>query len=195
MVVTGDVALDGSGVFNTSGVVTNTASVTLGGGGDLTASALVGASSLARSIALLGTFTPTTTQKATWQPTRTLHGRLTMTETGQDVDVWAHDYVELIFVVEESDGTTADLSGASAEWHAASGQGGDAVLSDSDSDVSVSVSDPAAGEITVTIDSNTTGDLGGRRYHHELDVVDANGVRHTVAEGRLYIKRSTTPAN
>jgi hypothetical protein len=56
----------------------------------------------------------------------------------------------------------------------------------------ISVTDAAAGEITVTIDSGVTDGLAGR-YQHEVRVTDQDGDTAVVTEGRVRIADRVTP--
>jgi hypothetical protein len=118
-----------------------------------------------------------------------------MAKTQQDIGTTdpyhEGDSLELIVDVDE-DGSDKDLTQASVSWTVAHRLGASPTLSDSDSGVSASVTDAAAGEVTVTIDSGVTDGLAGR-YQHELRVTDLNGDTAVVAEGRFRIAERVTP--
>jgi hypothetical protein len=126
-------------------------------------------------------------------PPPELEGCLDEIRDRQHIDVTARDQFVRRIVVDDGEGGRQDLSGATAEWSAAAVRGGSASLSDADAGVSISVSDAAAGELTLTVATDVTAGLGGGRYHHEVDVIDAAGVRRSVCEGWLHIQRATTP--
>jgi len=101
------------------------------------------------------------------------------------------DALELIVDVDEA-GDDKDLAQATVSWTLAHRPGATPTLSDSDSGVTATVTDAAAGEVTVTIDSGVTDGLAGR-YQHELRVTDRNGDTAVVAEGRVRIADRVTP--
>jgi hypothetical protein len=75
----------------------------------------------------------------------------------------------------EDDGSAKALSGASVDWWLLPSQGAptsEAVLSGSDSGVSVSIVDAAAGRIDVVIDQDVTDGLGGSTLWQRLEVDD-----------------------
>lgn len=73
----------------------------------------------------------------------------------------------------EDEGAARDLSGVSPEWYLLARRGdpdSEALLSGSDSGVSVAIVDAPAGRIDVTVEKNVTGGLGGQRYWQRLVV-------------------------
>jgi len=122
----------------------------------------------------------------------TLEAALDTPARRQDLDIIARDYVAVRFDVNLSPaGAPDDLNNVDAEWSAAVTRGGDAILDETQSGVSLSV-DSAGGTALLTIATGETADLGGGRYHHELDLVDIQGRRRTAATGTLHIEHSTT---
>jgi len=132
------------------------------------------------------------TTGAVFDVVSTLSATLDAPETRQDLDIVARDYVAVRFDVDLSPaGAPDDLSGVSAEWSAAVTRGGEHVLDETQSGVTLSV-DAAGGTALLTIATGETAALGGGRYHHELDLIDSKGRRRTAATGTLHIKHSTT---
>jgi hypothetical protein len=78
--------------------------------------------------------------------------------------------------IEES-GSAKDISGASVDWVLVPDRGDDvseALLTSSDSGVTVSIVDGANDRLDVTIDQDVTTDYGGQRYWQRLTVDDAS---------------------
>ena len=121
-----------------------------------------------------------------------LDGHIDGPATRQHIETVAHDQLVRRIDVTD-DGERANLSGATVEWRAATVRGAESVLSDESPGVTATVTDATAGEITLTIASDVTGDLDGR-YHHECDVIGANDIRRTVTVGTFRVKRATTPS-
>ena len=74
----------------------------------------------------------------------------------------------------KENGSAKDISGASTAWFLLPDQGdpdGDAVLSDSDSGISVSIVDAANGRLDITINQGETDGLSGR-YWQRIEVDD-----------------------
>lgn len=116
-----------------------------------------------------------------------------MTKLNQDVGgpndpYYAGDSLEITISVDDANGNNKDLSGASVSWVVAEKPGGSAVIDGSTTDVSVSVTDAAAGEVTVTVGNGVTDDLVGS-YYHELEVTDSAGDVDTVMRGRFDVER------
>lgn len=107
---------------------------------------------------------------------------------GSDDPYFAGDSLEITITVDDADGNDKDLSGASVSWALAEKPGGAAVLDGSSTGVTVSVTNAATGEVTVTIAGGTTDDLVGS-YYHELEVTDSAGDVDTVARGRFDVER------
>jgi hypothetical protein len=106
---------------------------------------------------------------------------------GTDADpYYAGDSLELTFDVDQPDGTAKDLTGATVSWAVASRPGDTPALDDGDAGVTLTISDAANGEVTVTVDAGATSDLSGL-YYHELEVEDASGAVDTVARGEFTV--------
>ena len=107
-------------------------------------------------------------------------------DIGFDESYYEGDSLDIVVTVEE-DGSAKDLSGASASWAMSPTPGDTVELSSSDSGVSVSITDEAAGEITVSISEATTEGLVGSWYH-EVRVTDSAGDKSVVTTGRMAIE-------
>lgn len=86
------------------------------------------------------------------------------------------EYIRWEFTVTEN-GSAKSLIGASVEWHLLDSQGdlkADAVLTDSDSGVSMQITDGANGAIELEIESDATSDMADE-YWHRVVVTDSNG--------------------
>jgi len=93
---------------------------------------------------------------------------------GTETVVAGESYEHVISV--EDNGSAVDITGASVSYHVVPTIGAAdsaAVFDGGDSDVSVSITDAAAGEVTVTVEQGVTDALGGNRYWRRLVVDDA----------------------
>lgn len=87
------------------------------------------------------------------------------------------------------DGSAKDISGASLSWYLLPSRGddtADAVLEDSDGDVSATITDAANGRADVVVDQGATSDLSGR-YWQRFEVDDA-GSGLQIWRGDVYIE-------
>lgn len=107
-----------------------------------------------------------------------------MVAENQDIDITAGDDVERVFNVTEG-GSAKPLGGTTPAWGMAREQGGTSVLDDGDAGVGVSITDAAAGEVTLTLSPSATDSLVGD-YFHELDIDDV-----TVSQGVLSVEPET----
>lgn len=116
-----------------------------------------------------------------------------MTSTAQDIGgdadpYFAGDSLEITIDVDEPDGSVKDLTGASVAWGVARDPGDGTVLTGATTGVSVSITDAANGEVTVTVDAGVTDDLAGA-YVHELEVTDVASDQDTVMRGAFKVDR------
>jgi len=97
--------------------------------------------------------------------------------------VWEHTV--------EEDGSAKDLSGASVNYYLLAEQGDandDALLDDSDADITAAIVDAANGRIDVTFASGATDPYAGQSLWQRLIVDDAAGDR-SIWHGPLYVAR------
>lgn len=118
-----------------------------------------------------------------------------MTKTEQNVGgpedpYFAGDSITLEVTVEKADGSIIDLSGASISWALADHSGADPLLDDTDSTVTINITDAANGELEVVIDSGATDPYNGKKYH-ELEVESESGDKTTVLTGAFIIRQDT----
>ena len=91
------------------------------------------------------------------------------------------DTLEINVTVEDGDdpdGGPKDLLGGAVSYAILDSHRARVLLDDDDEGITAEVTDTAGGEITVTIDADTTTALGGT-YRHRLRVVDNGGRRKT----------------
>lgn len=87
-------------------------------------------------------------------------------------------------------GSTKDLTGASVDWYLLPAQGADmsdVLLDTSAEGVTANITDPAAGEVEITIDQGVTDGLAGRNCWQLLVVDDGGGGRQKW-RGNWYIE-------
>lgn len=109
----------------------------------------------------------------------------------QDVaDHHQGDALDINVSVENPDGTSKDLTSATAEWllfENESDLDADALLTKTTGGGGISITDAANGKLTVSIDTNDTSSLVGQK-HHRLRVTDSDGDRVTVFTGTFTIE-------
>lgn len=94
--------------------------------------------------------------------------------------------MEITVDVDNPDGTAKDLTGASVEFALSERPDGPEELSQDDSGVTAAVTDAAAGEVTITIDADTTDGMA-RKWYYEVRVTDSEGKKSVVTRGTLRI--------
>lgn len=95
-------------------------------------------------------------------------------ELGSIDHYWEGNTLHLPFAVENPDGTSKDISGATISWELARFPGGPAVLSDDDTGVSTTVTDAANGTFRVELAAGTTTDFTGG-YRERVEIEDSSG--------------------
>lgn len=113
-----------------------------------------------------------------------------MVETEQDIGAetepyFAGDALQIIDDVYD-EGQLRNLADDDVEWVLETRLNRNEVLSDQDSGVSATITDPQAGEITIRIDGGVTTGMEGR-YRHRVKVIDQSGAPATVSVGRFRI--------
>jgi hypothetical protein len=108
----------------------------------------------------------------------------------QDLTVVSGDDRTLRFAIVDPAGATLDLTGAQAvRWGCARLQAnGNYVLPASVTKTlanGVAITDAAGGIIEVTLAGTDTAALSQGRYHHELELTDADGAVSTLAMGTM----------
>ena len=113
-----------------------------------------------------------------------------MTDTAQDIGTdptdpyIAGDTLRITETITEPDGSPKNLTGATVEWAVARYATESPVLDASDADVTLDVTDAAAGIVTVAVAADVTADMNGE-YIHEFRVTDQAGDQDTVTRGTL----------
>jgi hypothetical protein len=110
----------------------------------------------------------------------------------QDLTLCSGDDRTLRFAIVDPAGAAVDLTGVQAvRWGCARLQAnGNYVLPASVTKTLASgiiVADAAGGIIEVTLAADDTADLSKGRYHHELEMTDADGAVSTLAMGTMTI--------
>ncbi|MDX1746868.1 MAG: hypothetical protein R3324_13095 [Halobacteriales archaeon] len=108
-----------------------------------------------------------------------------MAEEYQDIEVWQDSDWRRIYTVTES-GSVKDITGASCYLVVARQLGESAAATEGTTGVSVTVTDGAAGEVTMTWTAAATSELAGD-YEYILYVEDATGKKVPVALGSLVV--------
>jgi hypothetical protein len=122
-----------------------------------------------------------------------------MTATDESVPGVGEDYIagdtaQLVVTVTDDAGDPVTLTGATAAFALARTRGDDPVITKSTIDGGITLTDPANGELTVTVDGTDTADLGGphgRRYYYEVTLGDETGQTATVTTGTWTIHEDT----
>jgi hypothetical protein len=98
------------------------------------------------------------------------------------------DDVDLVIVVRGSDRCSLlDVTGVTALWVLAESPGCTALVSKTGA-----LTDPANGEITVSLEPGDTDRYCGT-YHHELQLTDSSGRISTVMTGKAKITEDSAP--
>jgi len=115
-----------------------------------------------------------------------------MTQTNQDVELWAGDTKQLVVTVTDDAGDPKDLTGATVRWILQGRPADSSPLLDKDNDAKggVTIVDAAGGVFRVDLSPEDTEELSPRTYYHEAEVTDASGNISTVLIGSLVIHRS-----
>jgi hypothetical protein len=107
----------------------------------------------------------------------------------QNFSIQVGDDLDLVIVVRQSDGCTVlDVTGTTALWVLARSPGATPLVSKTGA-----LSDPTIGEVTVSLVPADTEDLCAGRYHHELQLTDANDRVTTVMTGVARIMGDSAP--
>lgn len=115
------------------------------------------------------------TQTLTWDDSATIQLTMADNQLTQQTIPAAGENITRTFEIDE-DGSDKDLSGASVEWYllaTPARDDADAVIDHDTTGVDLSITDAAAGELTLTVEQGVTDDLGGQ-YWQRL-VVDDSG--------------------
>jgi hypothetical protein len=126
-----------------------------------------------------------------------------MTATDETVPDRGEEYIEgdtarLVVTVTDDAGDAVNLTGATAAFALARTRGGDPLVTKSTDGGGITLTDPANGELTITIDGADTADLGsprGRRHYYEVTIRDGSGQTVTVTTGTWTIHEDTVPAD
>lgn len=114
----------------------------------------------------------------------------TQQHIGTDESYYEGDALEIVVTLDNL--PDQGLTGATVSWTMAEEEGKPPILSDSDTGVSVSITDASNGVITVTIGGGITDDLVGT-YEHEMRITDSLGRPAVVTKGYVQISERVTP--
>lgn len=103
----------------------------------------------------------------------------------------AGDDLSLQFTVTDADGNAVNITGFTARFVIARRRGDTAVVSTeaSPATATATLTTPASGIYTVTIDKTVTANLAGT-YYFESEIEDGSGDESTVARGWLTFKQT-----
>lgn len=133
------------------------------------------------------TWDDSATHALTWADSATVQLTMADNEFTQTTIPASGENIERTFEIDE-DGSDKDISGASLEWYilpSRSSDPADALIDHDTSGVSLTISDAAAGEVTLSVDQGVTDDLAGP-YWLRL-VVDDSGSGKQVWGGEFSI--------
>ncbi|MEQ8823826.1 MAG: hypothetical protein RIC14_05585 [Filomicrobium sp.] len=100
-----------------------------------------------------------------------------------NIAINAGDSVDIDYALTNSDGSSMDLTGASAKWGISpDGTASSATLTKTVGD-GISITDAASGALTVSIDA---GEIPAGHHWYELEVVLSDASSHTMARGYLH---------
>lgn len=114
-----------------------------------------------------------------------------MTETNQNVSMFAGDTKHLETTVTDDAGAAKTLGGATIRYAMATSPQDEAVVSKATpDDAEISIDSPSEGVFTIHLDPADTEALTATTYYHEAEVTDSQGNVATVFTGSVSIRPS-----
>lgn len=107
-----------------------------------------------------------------------------MALTNQDFSLYAGDTRNIVVTVTNSDGTPANLTGATIKWVAARGKL--VMISKDTIDNGIVITDALNGAYTIRLNQSDSSDLAGNLTHESV-VTDAFGNITTILTGKMSI--------
>jgi hypothetical protein len=110
--------------------------------------------------------------------------------TYQNFELYSGNALTVEFTVYQNDGRTPfNLSGASAIWRLCSLFDPAPVITKTIG-AGLTITNAAAGIVSLSLSSSDTDPLGSQPYRHELEVIDGSGNPTTVTTGTVMINQS-----